>query len=51
MCLIEQSFYYGMRADQRYISDNRPLYYGLCEIGFMCLAEECQNAEISAILD
>lgn len=51
MTLNEANFVYGMRADQKYIMDNRPIYYGLCAVNFYCVAEQGQNPEISAILD
>ena len=51
MTLNEANFVYGMRADQKYITDNRPLYYGLCLANFYCVAEEGQNEELSALLD
>ena len=51
MTLNEANFLYGLRADQKYITDNRPLYYGLCVVSFYCVAEEGQNEEISALLD
>lgn len=51
LLLEEPNFVYGMRSDQRYIADTRPLYYGLCDIGFSCVADSGENPEIAALLD
>ena len=51
LILDRENFVYGMRSDQKYISDNRPLYYGLCDIGFNCVSETAVNPEVAAILD
>ena len=51
LALEEEHFVYSMRSDQRYIADTRPLYYGLCDIGFSCVAESGDNPEIGALLD
>lgn len=51
MLLEEDNYVYGLRSDQRYIADVRPLYYGLFDIGFTCVAESGENPEIAALLD
>jgi len=47
----EASTVYGLRADQRYIVDKRPLYYGQIDVLFNCHADEKPNEAYSSLLD
>ena len=51
LILSEDDFNWGMRTNQNSIADDRPLYFGLFNIGFNCVAEYRLSEEISAILD
>lgn len=42
---------YGLRSDQRYIMDKRPLYYGQIDVLFNCHADEVPNQEYKNLLD
>lgn len=50
LSLVESSMFYGMRSDQKYIADNRPLYFGLVEAVFQCHANEKPNPSIDNLL-
>lgn len=47
----EASTLYGLRADQRYIVDKRPLYYGQVDVLFNCHADEKPNETYTNLLD
>ena len=51
LILDESNFVYGMRSDQKYIADTRPLYYGLVNVNFESVADSGEDPEIAAILD
>lgn len=50
LSLVESSMIYGMRSDQKYIADKRPLYFGLVEAIFQCHANEKPNTSINNLL-
>lgn len=47
----EASMIYGMRSDQRYIADKRPIYYGQVDVIFQCYAEEKTNTAVQTLLE
>lgn len=47
----EASTVYGLRADQRYIVDKRPLYYGQVDVMFNCYADEKPNETYTNLLE
>lgn len=47
----EASTVYGLRADQRYIVDKRPLYFGQIDVLFNCHADETPNEAYTSLLD
>lgn len=49
--LKEAEMTYGLYADQKYITDKRPLYYGYVNVSFQCYADETQNKDIQKLLD
>lgn len=49
--LNEAEMTYGLHADQKYVSDKRPMFYGLVNVAFQCYADEAQNNEIEKLLD
>ena len=49
--LNEAEMTYGLYADQKYITDKRPLYYGFVNVAFQCYADEKQNHEIEKLLE
>lgn len=51
LCVNEASTVYGLRADQRYIVDKRPLFFGQIDVLFNCHADEKPNKEYSSLLD
>lgn len=51
LILDESNFVYGMRSDQKYIADTRPLYYGLVNVNFECVADSGEDPEIAELLD
>ena len=51
LCVNEASTVYGLRADQRYIVDKRPLYFGQIDVLFNCHADETPNEAYTSLLD
>jgi len=51
MYVNEESIIYTLREDQKYPSDNRPLFYGVVNVSFNCYSEHKDNPEIRSILD
>lgn len=51
LCVNEASTVYGLRADQRYIVDKRPLYYGQIDVLFNCHADEKPNNNYDDLLE
>ena len=49
--LNEAQMTYGLHADQKYISDKRPLFYGFVNVAFQCYANEALNHTIENLLD
>lgn len=49
--LNEAQMTYGLYADQKYISDKRPMFYGIVNVSFQCFADETQNKDIESLLD
>lgn len=49
--LDEANMTYGLYADQKYITDKRPLYYGFVNVAFQCYADESQNHQIEKLLE
>lgn len=49
--LDEANMTYGLYADQKYITDKRPLYYGFVNVAFQCYADEAQNKELEDLLN
>ena len=50
MFLEESTMTYGLRVDQEYVTDHRPLYYGFINVSFAGFATEDANREIDRIL-
>ena len=51
MLVNEESIMYTLREDQKYMTDNRPMYNGFVNVSFNCYVEHGQNKEIKNILD
>lgn len=51
LMLDEASLVYGLRADQKYVTDSRPMYYGVVDVAFNCYADEANNPDISRLLN
>lgn len=51
MLVNEESILYTLREDQKYMTDNRPMYNGFVNVQFFCYAEHGSNKEIKSILD
>lgn len=51
MMVNDESIVYTLREDQKYMTDNRPMYNGFVNVQFMCYVERGQNREISDIID
>jgi len=52
MYVNEESIIYTLREDQKYPSDNRPMFYGVVNVSFNCYSEhQAINEEIRSILD
>lgn len=51
LCVNEASTVYGLRADQRYIVDKRPLYFGQIDVLFNCHADEKPNKTYQDLLE
>lgn len=51
MLVNEESIVYTMREDQKYMTDNRPMYNGFVNVQFYCYVEHGQNPELQDILD
>ena len=47
----EESIVYTMREDQKYMTDNRPMYNGFVNVQFFSYVERGQNKQIRQILD
>lgn len=50
MLVNEESIMYTLREDQKYMTDNRPMYNGFVNVQFFCYVEHGQNQEIQEIL-
>lgn len=46
----ESTMTYGLRVDQEYVTDHRPLYYGFVNVSFAGFATEEANREIDRLL-
>ena len=51
MYVNEESIVYTLREDQKYPSDNRPLFYGAVNVSFNCYSEHKDNPELRKFLD
>ena len=51
MMVNEESIVYTLREDQKYMTDNRPMYNGFVNVQFMCYVERGQNQDIKRIID
>ena len=51
MLVNDESIVYTLREDQKYMTDNRPMYNGFVNVQFMCYVERGQNKEIKRIID
>ena len=51
MYVNEESIVYTLREDQKYPSDNRPLFYGVVNVSFNCYSEHKDNPDLRALLD
>ena len=51
MFLDEESVTWGLYSDQQYVSDRRPMFYGLMTFRFNAYATEKPNAEINQLLE
>lgn len=52
LMVMEATMTYGLHRDGQYVSDKRPIYYGIVEVGFNCHADEAApNQEIASLLD
>ena len=50
MFLEESTMTYGLRVDQEYVTDHRPIYYGFINCSFAGYATENANREIEKLL-
>lgn len=48
--LDEDTMNFGMYADQKYLTDNRPIYQGIVAMTFLGYAEEATNQQINDLL-
>lgn len=51
MYVDETALTYGLRSDQRFITDTRPIYYGIVNVTFWCYADEKPNYQLKDLLD
>ena len=51
MMVNEESIVYTLREDQKYMTDNRPMYHGFVNVQFLAYVDRGQNKEIKSIID